>query len=56
MHQYYELFNKANKEPITEEFIDLTDTEGNPAGTEVIINIPLNFNFTLSSASSISGS
>jgi hypothetical protein len=56
IHQYYELLNKANKEPITEEFIDLTDLEGNLSGTEVTINIPLNFNFTLSSASTISGS
>jgi LytS/YehU family sensor histidine kinase len=51
MHQYYELFNKANKENISEEFIDLTDSEGNPTGTEVIIRIPDDFRFSLSSVS-----
>lgn len=51
MHQYYELFNKANKEQLTEEFSDLTDSAGNPTGTEVIIRIPDGFNFSFVRAS-----
>jgi len=46
MQQYYELFNKANREPITEELIDLTDSDGNSTGTEVIIRIPDGFRFS----------
>jgi len=52
MHQYYELFNKVNKEPITEEFVDLKDTEGNAIGTEVIIRIPDDFRFSFTAVSS----
>lgn len=41
--QFYFLINKFNKSKITQEIIDLCDKEGRPAGTKVIVKIPLDY-------------
>lgn len=41
MHQFYSLLNEINKLPITEEIRDLVDPDGNAAGTEVVVRIPV---------------
>ncbi|MFH1120846.1 MAG: histidine kinase [Bacteroidota bacterium] len=47
MKQYFELFNKVNKTKMTDLIIDLYDDQGEAAGTEVMVTIPLNFNYSL---------
>lgn len=43
--QYYKVLNRKNLSPITEEFIDLFDDQGNAAGTRVVVRIPDGFVF-----------
>jgi len=45
LNQYYQVLNRRNTRPITEEFIDLIDEFGNPAGTRVVVCIPEGFVF-----------
>jgi sensor histidine kinase YesM len=45
LNQYYQVLNRRNTRPITEEFIDLFDEFGNPAGTRVVVCIPEGFVF-----------
>jgi hypothetical protein len=45
LNQYYQVLNRDNINPITEEFIDLTDEHGHPAGTRVVVCIPEGFVF-----------
>jgi LytS/YehU family sensor histidine kinase len=47
MREYFNLLNKYNDEKITSETIDLKDADGNPAGTEVQVFIPLKFKYSL---------
>ena len=44
MEQFFEMYNRYNKPPIRQEIIDLYDTQKNPAGTKVVISVPLNYN------------
>jgi LytS/YehU family sensor histidine kinase len=46
MHQYYDILNRNNVEKIIEKISDLIDNNGNPAGTEVRISIPEQFDFS----------
>ncbi len=43
----FDLMNQQNKQNIRFEITDLLDNDRNPAGTEVKINLPLNFNYEL---------
>jgi hypothetical protein len=45
LNQYYQVLNRDNTHPITEEFIDLFDEQGNVAGTRVVVCIPEGFVF-----------
>lgn len=45
MKQYYDLLNSNNKQKITETIIDLYDEMDQPAGTQIIVKIPEDFNF-----------
>lgn len=45
MHQYYQLLNKSNPEPITEEITDLMDDHGKGIGTRVTIRVPVDYNY-----------
>ncbi|MFH1120219.1 MAG: histidine kinase [Bacteroidota bacterium] len=45
INQYYQVLNKNNELPITEEFTDLFDEKGLPAGTRVVVCIPEGFVF-----------
>jgi hypothetical protein len=45
LNQYYQVLNRENTRPITEEFIDLKDEWGNPSGTRVEVCIPEGFIF-----------
>ena len=47
MREYFNLLNKYNDEKIISETIDLRDADGNPAGTEVQVFIPLKFKYNL---------
>jgi sensor histidine kinase YesM len=42
--QMFETYNKYNRNPLRQEIVDLFDNEGNPAGTQVKIYVPLDFN------------
>ncbi len=44
MRQYYNLLNRNNKTPVTEQITDLYDAERKPAGTRVVIGIPQKIN------------
>ncbi|MHC1776858.1 MAG: sensor histidine kinase [Lentimicrobium sp.] len=45
LNQYYQVLNRENNRPITEEFTDLFDERGNVAGTRVVVCIPEGFVF-----------
>jgi hypothetical protein len=45
MNQYYQLLNRENTNPITEEFTDLFNEDGTPSGTRVVVCIPDGFVF-----------
>lgn len=47
MAQLFETYNRHNPKPISQEIIDLTDNEGDAAGTMVKIRIPIKFNFEI---------
>ena len=47
MQEYFNLLNKYNEEKIMSETIDLKDADGKPAGTEVLVFIPLKFKYNL---------
>jgi hypothetical protein len=42
--QMFETYNKHNKNQLRQEITDLIDKEGKPAGTQVKIYVPLDFN------------
>ncbi|MCD4696602.1 MAG: histidine kinase [Bacteroidales bacterium] len=42
MNQYFTLLNKYNSVKINQEIVDLYDNDGKAAGTEVILEIPIN--------------
>ena len=42
--QFFETYNKHNKNQLKQEIIDLYDDENNPAGTQVKIYVPFDFN------------
>jgi len=48
MHDCYSMVNRLNDKPITEEFTDLYDDSGEPAGTLVTIKIPVNLSVSIS--------
>jgi len=48
MHDCYSMVNRLNDKPITEEFTDLYDDNGEPAGTLVTIKIPVNLSVSIS--------
>lgn len=43
MENYFNLFNESSKVKIKHEITDLYDSNNNPAGTKVVVKIPLNF-------------
>lgn len=45
LHQFYQILNSVNRRTITEDFIDIYDENGRPAGTTVLVNIPLDFEY-----------
>jgi sensor histidine kinase YesM len=42
--QFFETYNNHNKNKLRQEIIDLFDNENNPAGTQVKIYVPSDFN------------
>ncbi len=46
-NSYFDLLNRFNKEKIKARIFDVVDDEGNPAGTNVSIFIPLSFKYNL---------
>ncbi|HOW26777.1 MAG TPA: histidine kinase [Bacteroidales bacterium] len=44
IEQFFKMYNRYNKPPIHQEIIDLYDAQENPAGTKVVISVPLNYN------------
>lgn len=44
IEQFFKMYNRYNKPPIHQEIIDLYDAQDNPAGTKVVISVPLNYN------------
>ena len=48
MQQYFGLLNKYNSMKIEQEVIDLFDDSGNPTGTKVIVEIPINIKYNMS--------
>lgn len=47
MKDYFNLLNKFNDQKIYSKTMDLINNEGNPAGTEVIVSIPLSFKYSI---------
>jgi two-component sensor histidine kinase len=47
MDHFFRLFNKYNKQKIAYKIEDLLTSENQPAGTRLIISIPLKFNYQL---------
>ncbi len=48
MNHYFTLLNKYNSVKIKQEIVDLYDEKGNPAGTKVILEIPINIKYNMS--------
>jgi hypothetical protein len=44
MKQFFEIYNRYNSPPLRQEVTDLFDENNDPAGTRVVISVPLNFN------------
>jgi two-component sensor histidine kinase len=44
LEQLFDTYNKYNRKPITQEITDLTDEHSQPAGTLVVIKVPVEFN------------
>lgn len=44
---YFDLLNRFNTEKIKAKVLDILDDDGNPAGTQVLIFIPLNYKYNL---------
>lgn len=47
MNQFYELYNSVNSHKIICNFTDLYDSNGNATGTQVVINFPKNYKYTM---------
>ncbi|OQX75189.1 MAG: hypothetical protein B6D64_12110, partial [Bacteroidetes bacterium 4484_276] len=48
MNQYFALLNKYNSVKIKQEIVDLYDENGEPAGTMVLLEIPINTKYNVS--------
>jgi len=48
MNHYFTLLNKFNSAKIKQEIVDLYDEKGNPAGTKVIVEIPISIKYDMS--------
>jgi two-component sensor histidine kinase len=47
MQEYYQVFNKSNKQKITCKIVDKKDGLGKPDGTRVVVKIPLGYSYIL---------
>jgi len=47
MQEYYQVFNSVNKQKITCDIIDKKDSSGKPAGTRVVVKIPVGYRYIL---------
>jgi LytS/YehU family sensor histidine kinase len=47
MNEYFELLNRFNEHKIFSNTFDLFDSDGNAAGTEVLVSIPLSFKYSI---------
>lgn len=47
MNHYFDLLNKYNDVKIKQDIVDLYDKEGNPRGTKIQVEIPININYDI---------